>query len=114
LVDGHDAITMLILTALAQSGSIEQQRAAWERAAKCLKQAPPREDTQATAFRVLVAKQGGDKNDLQRSVEALRSKQQPDGGWRQTKDLPSDALATGQALFALGAVETPPDDKIVR
>jgi hypothetical protein len=35
------------------------------------------------------------------SLQALRASQRSDGGWAQLSSLPSDAYATGQALFAL-------------
>ena len=35
-------------------------------------------------------------------VRRIRERQNADGGWSQTKDMPSDAWATGQALYALG------------
>lgn len=44
---------------------------------------------------------GADAKDMQPVVQAILADQRKDGGWSQTPDLPSDAYATGQALFAL-------------
>jgi ankyrin repeat protein len=42
-----------------------------------------------------------DKSTLQKRGEQLLAQQQPDGGWSQRAGFPSDAYATGQALYAL-------------
>ena len=44
---------------------------------------------------------------LDARTKQLLALQRPDGGWGQTPYLPSDAYATGQALFALGALGDP-------
>ena len=43
-------------------------------------------------------------------IAQLRSLQRADGGWGQTRYLPSDAYATGQVLYALRQVGVPPSD----
>lgn len=54
------------------------------------------------AFRLLGLKwTGGNGKDLQTSIAAIRADQHPDGGWGQMPGMPSDAYATGQALYAL-------------
>lgn len=44
---------------------------------------------------------GAETDSLREPAEALAAQQRPDGGWGQLAGLPSDAYATGQALFAL-------------
>lgn len=44
---------------------------------------------------------GGDAVERDAAREGLFATQQPDGGWRQTDDLASDAYATATALYAL-------------
>jgi squalene cyclase len=42
-----------------------------------------------------------DKSILRKRADQLLAQQQPDGGWAQRTGFPSDAYATGQALYAL-------------
>jgi len=42
-----------------------------------------------------------DKSTIRKRGELLLAQQQPDGGWPQRAGFPSDAYATGQALYAL-------------
>ncbi len=44
---------------------------------------------------------GADKSIVRTRGEKLLAQQQPDGGWAQRAGFPSDAYATGQALYAL-------------
>jgi ankyrin repeat protein len=53
---------------------------------------------------------GADAAALKPLVAAILSTQRPDGGWRQTDALPSDAYATGQSLFALAKSGVPATD----
>lgn len=58
--------------------------------------------TQALTLRLLLdARRGTPEKQLQPGIEGLLKRQNADGGWRQIDDLPSDAYATGQALYAL-------------
>ena len=53
-------------------------------------------------FDVAVDAQAGKRgNALTSSIKALLKRQNADGGWGPTRELPSDAYATGQALYAL-------------
>jgi squalene-hopene/tetraprenyl-beta-curcumene cyclase len=47
------------------------------------------------------ARHSAPETQLQSAIDRLLAKQHSDGGWRQTDDSPSDAYATGQALYAL-------------
>src|SRR5262249_13970121 len=58
---------------------------------------------------------GADLKEREKAVHVLRASQRPDGGWAQLAWLPSDAYATGQALFALNeAGEIPVTDPAYR
>lgn len=60
------------------------------------------EDLQATAFRLLLATRlARPRDEREPLVTRLIERQNADGGWSQTKDLPSDAYATGQTLYVL-------------
>ena len=51
---------------------------------------------------------GAPATELGPLLDALRKRQNPDGGWSQLPTRPSDAYATGQALVALHAVGAEP------
>ena len=46
-------------------------------------------------------------------VQRIRERQNADGGWSQAADMPSDAWATGQALYALAHAGPGPDDAAI-
>jgi squalene cyclase len=54
------------------------------------------------ALRLLrTARSGESGKSLHKEINAFLKRQNADGGWSPTKDLPSDAYATGQALYFL-------------
>ncbi|MCE9529421.1 MAG: hypothetical protein K8R36_25510 [Planctomycetales bacterium] len=110
LVDGHDVMSMLIVVASGQ----DQPAASRQKALQWLAQTPVREDTQALALRLLVAITCGQAKEKADRLEQLRSLQKEDGSWSQTKELPADALATGQILYSLAAAGASSDDEAVR
>lgn len=58
--------------------------------------------TDSKAFQLLGLSWAGETADpLRAKARALIREQRPDGGWGQLTSLPSDAYATGQALYAL-------------
>jgi hypothetical protein len=113
LVDGHDSMTMLILTAMDQGDLDDKKRESRERAVRWLNQTPVREQSQPLMLRILVAAQCGNKDVVLRNMQQLRSLQQEDGGWSQIAQRSTDALATGQALYALSAAGVPSSDAAV-
>lgn len=75
-------------------------RASREKAVAWLSKTQSTETTQALTLRLLLDARRGTP-ELQLGIDGLLKRQNADGGWRQTNDLPSDAYATGQALYAL-------------
>jgi hypothetical protein len=58
--------------------------------------------TQAAALHLMLdLRQAAPAGQIQSDVTSLLSRQNADGGWSQIKDIPSDAYATGQSLWAL-------------
>jgi hypothetical protein len=112
LVDGHDTTTLQILLALSDKAATRNPQA-WNKARKWLKDAPPRDEIQPLALRILVAERARDAREVERQVTLLRKKQQANGGWSQKLGLGTDALATGQALYALAAAGVAANDPAV-
>jgi ankyrin repeat protein len=79
----------------------EEYRSAVELAARWLEHARP-STTEDRAFLMLgLHWAGGSAQVIDKVAKELLSEQRSDGGWSQLSTLPSDAYATGQALFAL-------------
>src|SRR5579871_3650698 len=77
-------------------------RACLEKANRWLKQIRPADTTQTAALRLLVEVQAGKRGKgVASGIKDLLKRQNPDGGFGPTRDLPGDAYATGQALYAL-------------
>ncbi|MGE0761548.1 MAG: prenyltransferase/squalene oxidase repeat-containing protein, partial [Pirellulaceae bacterium] len=85
------------------------------RAAEWLAKTTPTGTTQALAFRLLIeARTAQTGEPLEAALEALRGRQNDDGGWGQVADAPSDAYGTGQALYALSLAGVPSDSAEVQ
>jgi hypothetical protein len=77
-------------------------RAGRAKALAWLSTVKPTDSTQATALRLLLdVRMRKTTKDLQAGIDRLMSRQNADGGWSQVANIPSDAYATGQALWAL-------------
>jgi hypothetical protein len=114
LADGDDGFTTFILLNLDPAHDTPATRAARRRALHWLRAAPPRAETQPLALRILVATRFGTAAEAKPLVRQLLARQNADGGWSQADGRPGDALATGQALYALGTAGTRADDPAVR
>src|SRR5262245_6078704 len=79
-----------------------EARAAREKAAAWLAKTGPSDTTQAAALRLFRrVRQGEPAAALRPATDEFLRRQNKDGGWGQIKDAPSDAYATGQALYML-------------
>jgi hypothetical protein len=86
----------------ADPGAKSPAREGRGRASAWLAKSRPARSTQATAIRLFRDVQAGEPlSKLAPAIDRLRDLQNEDGGWGQEADLPSDAYATGQALYFL-------------
>jgi hypothetical protein len=113
---GPGVMTTLTLLALPQNGEKnEETKAARDKALKWLATATPEDDVQALALRVVLRRRlGGSSKGLQPLAKQIVAQQNADGGWSQTKEMASDAYATGQALYALTVAGVGPGDTAIR
>jgi Squalene-hopene cyclase N-terminal domain len=85
-------------------------RASREKAEAWLSTTKSSDTTQALSLRLLLdARRGTAEKRLQPAIDRLLKRQNADGGWSQTKDLSSDAYATGQALYAFSFADVKND-----
>jgi hypothetical protein len=106
IIDVGEVQTMQALLALAaahEKGLVDEK--AWtsarDRALAWLGKNKFLDQNQSWNLRVLVAQRFGKPEEVQALVKQLLEQQNADGGWSQTRDRPSDAMATGQTLYAL-------------
>jgi hypothetical protein len=62
---------------------------------------------------VLWNRLGRPAKEWQPLVKSIKDRQNADGGWSQTKDMASDAWATGQALYALAYAGIKPNEAVI-
>jgi hypothetical protein len=105
--ESDEVVTLMAYIALgphcpADPGEKCPAREGQEKALAWLEQTRPAESTQATALRLFRdVRAGKPPKELESGIERLLGLQNDDGGWGQEADLPSDAYATGQALYFL-------------
>jgi squalene-hopene/tetraprenyl-beta-curcumene cyclase len=77
-------------------------RDARTKAAAWLEKSTPNDTTQAIVYRLLRRIRDAEPPEsLQPAIDEFLGRQNMDGGWGQLKEAPSDAYATGQALYIL-------------
>lgn len=109
------AVSIFALKHYTPAGMAARGDEAIARAVRWLETVTPR-TTQDRAFHALALAWANDGADhAKSSARALLAMQQPDGGWQQLPGMPTDAYATGQALFALSiAGKLPSTDPAVK
>jgi hypothetical protein len=118
VIDTDDVTSAWVLLALSAREQKEGLRERWEqsrtRALAWLKESAAADGSQSLALRLLVLSRLAGPPERRVLLGRLRERQNPDGGWSQIAGLPSDAYATGQALYALSAAGVPSSDPVVR
>lgn len=90
---------------LKDAKDVESAQAGRKKAVVWLANSPPTETTQAAGLRLLLkSRTNAPATSLQSEIDKFNALQNRDGGWGQLKGLPSDAYATGQALYFLRLV----------
>jgi hypothetical protein len=103
--------TLALLPAAANYNSAQAAR---DKALDWLGSTATDGDPQNLALRVVLWKRlERPANECQPWVDKIKQAQRADGGWSQTPELPSDAWATGQALYALAHAGLHSADPIV-
>lgn len=107
------ALAVLTLLPAANAGDADALSAR-DRGVAWLAAHPTDDDPQSLALRVIVWRRlDRPAVESQPWVERIRSRQNADGGWSQAADMPSDAWATGQALYALAESGAAADDSAI-
>lgn len=118
--ESDEVATMLAYLALgpqvpADPKGTSEVRDAREKAAAWLAKTKSNDTTQAAALRLLVkVRAGAPAKILQSEMDQFLGRQNKDGGWGQLKEAPSDAYATGQALYVLNLAGVKSDRVEVR
>jgi hypothetical protein len=107
------ALAVLAVLPAAATGD-DKAAAARDTGIRWLAAAKTDDDPQSIALRlVLWSRQGRPAKEWRPLVGRLKGRQNADGGWSQTKDMASDAWATGQALYALAHAGFKPDEPVI-
>lgn len=107
------ALATLALLPAAGAGD-DTAQALRDKGVKWLGETKTDDDPQSIALRLLLWKRlDRPPEEWQPLVRRIKERQNADGGWSQTKDMPSDAWATGQALYALAHSGMKSDDPVV-
>lgn len=93
-----EIMTMWTMVVMKSQGAVPSRA----KAAEWLARIKPSEDNQEFVLRALMELRAGKSpKEIKPAIDQLLQRQNADGGWSQTKDMPSDAFATGQALYLL-------------
>lgn len=107
------ALATLALLPEAASGD-ESARIARDRGIQWLAKTKSDDDPQSVAIRLVIWRQiGRPADECERLARRIKERQEPDGGWNQAKGMPSDAWATGQALYALAIAGIKPREPAI-
>jgi squalene-hopene/tetraprenyl-beta-curcumene cyclase len=114
--NSDDSMTALATLAMASAAAVDPKlREVRDQGVKWLSDMKTDADPQSLAVRlVLWTRLGRPASEWQPLVRLIKERQQADGGWSQTKDMASDAWATGQALYALAHAGIKAEDPAIK
>lgn len=118
--ESDEVVTLMAFMALgpqvpADAKEKSEARESREKADAWLAKTKLSETTQSLALWLFRDVQAGKTGkELQPRIDALLARQNKDGGWGQLKDAPSDAYATGQALYFLNLGGVKPDNAAIQ
>jgi hypothetical protein len=108
------ALATLAMLPAAASGD-DSAKAVRDRGIRWLAETKTDDDPQSIAMRlVLWRRLGRPAEEWEPLVRRIKERQNADGGWSQTKDMASDAWATGQAMDALARAGIERDEESSR
>jgi hypothetical protein len=117
LGSSDESLTVLATLAVlpAAASGDDAAKAVCDQAIRWLAETKTDDDPQSIALRlVLWNRLGRPAEEGQPLVRRIKERQNADGGWSQTKDMASDAWATGQALYALAHAGVTSDEPAIR
>jgi hypothetical protein len=104
--------TLALLPAVATGD--DSAKVARDKGVKWLATIPTDDDPQSIALRLILWQRlGRPANESEPFATGIQARQNADGGWSQTDSMPSDAWATGQALYALALTGIKPDSPVI-
>lgn len=106
--------TMWITLALGNLPDPEAAADSRDLALQWLASAKPGKSTEWYVASLLLAHQAGDLQKTQSASDKLRELQNADGSWGWLVGEPGDAMATGQALYALSTIGAAADDPAIQ
>lgn len=111
--DRTTALATLALLPAAATGD-ESAKLARDKGMRWLADTKTDNDPQSIALRlVLWQRLGRPSAEWEPLATRIKARQNDDGGWSQTDSMPSDAWATGQALYALAHTGIKPDSPVI-
>jgi len=114
--DSNESMTALATLAVlpAAAAGDASAKAVRDKGIQWLAKTKTDNDPQSIAMRlVLWRRLGRPANEWEPLIQHIKKRQNADGGWSQTKDMASDAWATGQALYALAHAGIKPNDPVI-
>jgi outer membrane protein assembly factor BamB len=113
--NSDDSMTALATLALLPAAETDDEaKVVREKGVKWLAETKSDGDPQSIAMRLVLWKRlGRPAQECEPLVRRIEERQNSDGGWSQADKMPSDAWATGQALYALAHAGLKPDEPVI-
>jgi Squalene-hopene cyclase N-terminal domain/Prenyltransferase and squalene oxidase repeat len=114
--NSDESMTALATLAVLPAAALDDDsaKAVRDKGIQWLAETKTDDDPQSIAMRlVLYQRLGRPAEEWKPLVLRIKERQNADGGWSQTKDMASDAWATGQALYALAHAGIKPDQPVI-